>query len=285
MSSDTESSVWRNSPYHGDRKLVHLAIARIVNEAHQWEFWAGDKYLADLVGCSLKTVERTRTDMINDGILELKGFHSGTGNKLYTFAMPGTPDSLSGLPENGSSDHASPDIQSPPPDILSIPTRHPVPSDPTSSPSAPIPTVNDVRQEENTVGDLKTIALRDQSKVSSPITFADCWEQYPRKMNRVEAQKVFATRLKQGVPVEKLMRATLHYAASVRGKEQEFMMHATTFYGPNQRWQDYEHAPIVEAPGVRQDPMKRGGPSLLQQRAAILASEQARPPSLKGPAT
>lgn len=87
MSGESSAHVWANSPYTGTAKLIHLAIAEIVNEAHQWRYWAGDAFLANMVGCDRATVVRWKARAIADGHLIDHGFDPQTGNKQYVFVM------------------------------------------------------------------------------------------------------------------------------------------------------------------------------------------------------
>ena len=90
MSRVAEEFVWDHSPYEGTQKLIHLAVAVIVNEAHQWRYWGGDQALADKVGCSRQSVTRWKRSALEDGYLKPNGTDAKTGNKEYLFAMPGT---------------------------------------------------------------------------------------------------------------------------------------------------------------------------------------------------
>lgn len=72
--------------------------------------------------------------------------------------------------------------------------------------------------------------------------FAVIWPHYPRKVNKPGALKAYRATRRRGVSATELMIATKHYIDHCRGKEIEYVMHASTFYGPNQRWRDYMRA-------------------------------------------
>jgi hypothetical protein len=69
--------------------------------------------------------------------------------------------------------------------------------------------------------------------------FDALWVDYPRKVARKAAAKAYAARRREGVPAEDLALAVKHYAAAMDGQEERFIMHGSTFFGPNERWKDY----------------------------------------------
>lgn len=70
MSNEAVGWVWRNSPYSGAQLLVHLAIADVVNDLHQYEFWMSTDGLARKAKVSRSTVVATLSDMCARGLLE-----------------------------------------------------------------------------------------------------------------------------------------------------------------------------------------------------------------------
>jgi hypothetical protein len=69
--------------------------------------------------------------------------------------------------------------------------------------------------------------------------FEEVWPIYPRKIGKRPAMKAFVARLRAGVPLADLAQATRNYAHTCRDKEPNFVMHGSTFFGPNERWRDY----------------------------------------------
>ena len=69
MSAEATGWVWKNSPYSGAQLLVHLAIADVVNDAHDNEFWMSGFKLARKAKVSRATVTTTFADMQRDGLL------------------------------------------------------------------------------------------------------------------------------------------------------------------------------------------------------------------------
>lgn len=71
------------------------------------------------------------------------------------------------------------------------------------------------------------------------ISFAEVWQSYPRKIAKAAAEKAFAARLKEGIDPQLLAEATENYALACKGKESRYILHGSTFYGPDERWKDY----------------------------------------------
>lgn len=73
--------------------------------------------------------------------------------------------------------------------------------------------------------------------------FEEFWSIYPRKVNKVGAFKKWRARLKEkgGPTKEQLIQAARNYAdyCHKRGTEEEFILHAATFLGPQERWKDF----------------------------------------------
>lgn len=80
---------------------------------------------------------------------------------------------------------------------------------------------------------------RKYGKNEYPDSFNALWKLYPRKTNKPGAYKCYLTKLKEGATEEQLMAAVVAYAASREGQDQTFTMHGSTFFGPNDRWQDF----------------------------------------------
>lgn len=69
MSAEATGWVWKHSPYSGAQLLVHLAIADVVNDAHDNEFWMSTYKLATKAKVSRSTVTATLSDMVRDRLL------------------------------------------------------------------------------------------------------------------------------------------------------------------------------------------------------------------------
>ena len=74
---------------------------------------------------------------------------------------------------------------------------------------------------------------------SDALFTARIWPHYPRKVARKPGLKCFSALLKAKVPVADLEAATRNYALAVTGKEAQHVLHAATFFGPQDRWRDF----------------------------------------------
>jgi len=79
--------------------------------------------------------------------------------------------------------------------------------------------------------------------------FDRAWRNYPRRTARKRAFRAYQATRRRGVPAPILYQATVAYAAARTGQPQEFTLHGSTFYGPDERWRDYvEVEPNAAAP-------------------------------------
>jgi len=87
----------------------------------------------------------------------------------------------------------------------------------------------------------------DHSLIES--AFDECWKHYPRKVARKAALKAYTAQRRKGTTAETLLTATRHYAAAMEQEQRpvEKILHGSTFYGPDDRWEDYVKAPKREA--------------------------------------
>jgi hypothetical protein len=69
--------------------------------------------------------------------------------------------------------------------------------------------------------------------------FEEAWKFYPRKLGKQKALRAFLARLRAKTPPDQLLQATRNYAKACRDKEPQFVMHGSTFYGPDEPWRDY----------------------------------------------
>lgn len=70
VSAEATAWVWRNSPYKGVAFTIHLAIADVVNDMHDNEFWAHAATVAEKARTTRETVSRALNEMVHDGLLE-----------------------------------------------------------------------------------------------------------------------------------------------------------------------------------------------------------------------
>jgi hypothetical protein len=72
--------------------------------------------------------------------------------------------------------------------------------------------------------------------------FNQCWENYPKKVSRLRALKAYKTTRRKGVAASVLALAVSNYSEVVKRKDtkDDFILHGSTFFGPDSRWEDYK---------------------------------------------
>lgn len=77
--------------------------------------------------------------------------------------------------------------------------------------------------------------------------FDAIWSDYPRKIARKDALKAYQARRREGVLAEELARSVPLFAQAMKRekRDQDKIMHGSTFFGPGERWRDYLE-PVVE---------------------------------------
>jgi hypothetical protein len=70
VSFEATKWVMENSPYTGGTFTVHLVMAHIANEPHDWQIWMSQENLAEKARVSERTVRPALQQMIEDGYLE-----------------------------------------------------------------------------------------------------------------------------------------------------------------------------------------------------------------------
>lgn len=80
---------------------------------------------------------------------------------------------------------------------------------------------------------------RRYARNSYPDEFNELWKIFPRKSNKPGAYKAYQATLKRGNQHSVLLAAVAAYAKLREGEDEKFTMHGSTFFGPNDRWQDF----------------------------------------------
>jgi hypothetical protein len=79
-------------------------------------------------------------------------------------------------------------------------------------------------------------------KMEYAAAFKVLWELYPRKIGKVQAERSCIRLVQRGdANWEQLTSAAKFYADAMKaeGREERHILHASTFYGPMERWRDY----------------------------------------------
>ena len=84
----------------------------------------------------------------------------------------------------------------------------------------------------------------DSPDLYSP-DFETFWKAYPNNKNKKGAYKTYQAALKGDSRInkatpEQLLRSAKRYAEEVKGKDPQYILHASTFLGPQERWFEYD---------------------------------------------
>jgi hypothetical protein len=213
-----EDWVWESSTLRGNERLIHVIMGRVANAAHSFYLWMRPEWIALRAGCSVKTVTRTLTTMIEMGLLREVGFlptPEGDVRRTYELLFP---DILS--------DNLS--------DILSKQLDDTV--------------LTYTKEHTRTIENQK----RTYRRVAYTPEFETLWNTYPRKTEKAGAFTSYRAALNSGASHEELASATEAYAKECRsrGTEDQFIKHGKTFFGAKEPYRDYLTAAWVPPPGV-----------------------------------
>lgn len=217
MSAEGQAYVERYSPYKGDTYLIHLRIGMLTNDTYKNTLFSGDKYLAGLCRCSVKTVQRAREQMIEDGYLALLTPATGRKPAVYQVLFPEI---------GGHFDHLPDEIGG-----------HPVPNRWTSTETSPI-----YRKESNSESDTPGKSKNDYTP-----EFEAWWKIYLKPVDKRGTFRCWnATLRERGGTVESITLATSLFANKMleEGREKQFILNSSTFLGPGERWREYLPAAI-----------------------------------------
>lgn len=109
---------------------------------------------------------------------------------------------------------------------------------PTSTENVPHQYKNCTTTGTETVLTKESLKETSQKKIYTSV-FETFWESYPRHTNKRGAFKAWSSRLKEKVDSNELIVCAKQYAKLMRGKDQQYIMHASTFLGPNERYKDF----------------------------------------------
>ena len=228
MSAEGQAYVERYSPYKGDTYMIHLRIGMLTNETHQNTLFSGDKYLAGLCRCSVKTVQRAREKMTEDGYLSL--ISPATGRKLavYRVLFPSI---------GGHFDHLPDEIGG-----------HLVPNRWTSEETSPIYVIES-NSKPNAPTESKKGRPRKNPEPNYTPEFEDFYLLYPKPLNKEQTFKNWNwTITKQGILAQDIINAARSYLKETerKGTDPDFIIVSTNFVGQRQRWTEYQI--VAESP-------------------------------------
>lgn len=187
---------------------VHLyAVLSGYIGAHE-SGWPSRKTLAKDMQCSIDTVDRATKELVAFGVLSVQKRHSISGaptSSLYTlFAQ---------VHAQGS--------RSEPQGVAAETDRG------SRSDQQEVTTMNQLQLEVK-----PSLTIFEQE-------FERIWIHYPRKIAKVAAKKAFIATRRKHLTLDQLMNATVNYALTKSGDDLNYVMHGSTFFGPNEEWRDY----------------------------------------------
>jgi hypothetical protein len=211
MSVKALAQVWPHAAEFPPRQFVILlAVADVVNDANDNLFWMASEALAEKSGSSRSTAYSALTRMVEDGWLEVATPAAGRRRAEYRWMGPPACVQVSDTTLVSNSEGFVSNS-----DELVSETANPLLSS------------NSTQRKVN------------GTRVSRVDEFASTWAVYPRKLNRKGAEKAWQAQRRKGVAAVTLHTATVNYAAIRAGQDPATTMHGATFYGPNDRWEDY----------------------------------------------
>lgn len=78
---------------------------------------------------------------------------------------------------------------------------------------------------------------KERNKENYNDQFSAFWDLYPRKVAKAKAEQIFIRIMKGGADYESIIRGVKNYNEKCRGKDEEFIAHASTWLN-GERWKD-----------------------------------------------
>lgn len=91
MSAEATGWVWKNSPWkgHHHKFVLHLAVADVVNDANDNEFWMSQRNLAEKAGVCLRSTSEWLGEAVSTNVMTLVQDNSRAGKpNLYRLNLP-----------------------------------------------------------------------------------------------------------------------------------------------------------------------------------------------------
>ena len=177
--------------------------------------WPSRKTLAERCNCSVDSIDRALTELVQTGAIEVETRKKEDGSfksSLY-YLWPHTTNGQVGASVPLGSRKAAARV------------------------AAPVPTERESIERE-LVKDI-TVEKKTRNRNVFSEEFETLWDLYPKRINKSGAYKAFNATLKRGVLLADLVLATKNYAKERNGQDNAFTLHPATFYGPNNRYLDY----------------------------------------------
>lgn len=261
MSAICQGWVWENSPYTGSLFLIHVAIGDLANEQNENLLWMSQSFLAKKTRLARKTVNMALQRMVDDGMLQLvkKGGTGGFETNTYRFLMPDTnliqtndetnTEKEMGVTTGNTETNIGVTTGNTDREIGVTSTEMGVTTGYTNSIELKV----DITQEDNNnstqlfLPDLNSNKDNSKSEEKYPKAFEEAWKIYPRRIAKHKAVTSWKQAVSSGHDPRALLLATQNYAKECKdsGKEEKFILHASSFYHPkNKRFLDYVNVDV-----------------------------------------
>jgi len=219
MSAEAVSYVYRHSPYNGATFTIHLAIADVVNDTHNNEFWMATDTVAQKTRTNRRTVQRAIDTLCNDGFMELTGKATQHRPATYRFLFP-------------------------PVDIVWTSEQSGVTSDPSGVTSrTPGVTFDPSGVTPRHPNSNNSKELKEHTPSSNDSEFDTFWNIYPRKIARKKCEQWWHKHATTNAPtiIEAATAATKQWRKD--NTEPRYIPHPYTWLN-QERWQD---PPLIAA--------------------------------------
>ncbi len=240
LSSEAIGYVFKYSPHTGITFQVHLAIADTVNDVYRNETWFALANLADKARVSRPSAQRALAALIDSGDLIVVDPTVGADGKPT--GRPGRyrmlrPVRLAAYPQGDLSarEGESPRGEGESPRGEGVHHGDAGGASPRGAGRImvmPVTQYNPNQTQEET------------ALPAYEFEFNRIWQAYPRKTARKAALAAYSARRAAGTSADRLLAAAREYDRRVTADrtEEKYVLHGATFFGPNERWMDYEEA-------------------------------------------
>ena len=208
----------------------------------QWFYWLKYSYVLDdlpILGIEQQALRKRIKRLVDNKVVDLRVVKNRFGTKTYFRFWPDSYNLLTQTSKEPTDTKVSVGTGT----KVSVRTDTKVsPKDPLTNPLTNPPTRTKQKKKPKRNGDYTSEPYGEQ--------FLEVFALYPprRPSNpKRTAYKAFVKLMRDGVNFDALKRAVVNYAEERKGKEPEFTMMARTFFGPNERWQDFL-SPTGESP-------------------------------------
>lgn len=201
-----------------DRAKVLYAVLGRYADDKSGECWPSRSTLAERLRCSPDSLDRAKTELQRIGALDWSSQTRDDG----------------GLTSNRYR-------------LLRVEPSAPERSTSRTAADTPIRTAaatrtrpNKERESENARALSLVVEQGTAKKEPYEDEFNRVWSVYPRKTARKRALRAYQATRRRGVPAVTLSAAVFAYAAARKGQDAEFTLHGSTFFGPDERWRDFD---------------------------------------------